>query len=88
MTEFQKVGPNRALSTKGFSVVLHPAGGVEYSDASGQVHVDSELVVKPLGVLLYPQSGDLKGMPATRAEEVLRNITRALEYLGHRVETW
>ena len=85
-TEFQKVGPNSAISDKGFSEVLHPSGGVEYSDSSGKIHVDSELLVKPLGVLLYPQSGQLKVMPTDRAEEVLKNVVRALEYLGHRLK--
>lgn len=86
-TEFQSLSPNSARSVKDFTVAWRPAGGVDYSDANGTVRVDSELLVKPtLGILLYPQSGDLRGMTKTRGDEIVTNIRRALEYLGHRVE--
>jgi hypothetical protein len=87
--EFKMLSPNSAASAKGFKVVLHPAGGMDYSDASGSVRVDSELLVKPsLGIVLYQKSRDLKGMTSSRADEIITNITRALEYLGNRVEKW
>ena len=87
--EFQKLTPNSASSTKGFTVIFRPPGGVDYSDAHGTVHVDSELLVKPsLGILLYPRSRDLKELSDSRAEEVLAAITRALEFLGNRVQRW
>ena len=87
-SEFQKVSPNSAKSDKGFIVTWRPAGGVDYSDANGVIRVDSELLVKPLRVLVYPRSGNLKTMTDERAEEVLRDVIRALEYLGHQVERW
>jgi hypothetical protein len=61
---------------------------VDYIDANGTVRVDSEVLVKPPGILVYPQSSGLKTMTDGRAEEVLRDVIRALEYLGHRVERW
>jgi hypothetical protein len=81
-TEFQKVGSNKAKSDKGFTLTWRPPGGVDYSDAGGTVRVDSELLVKPLRILVYPRSGGLKTMTDGRAEEVLRNVISALEYLG------
>jgi hypothetical protein len=61
---------------------------VDYSDEGGTVRVDSELLVKPLRILVYPHSGSLKTMTEGRAEEVLMKVTSALEYLGHQVERW
>jgi hypothetical protein len=87
-TEFQKVGFNSAKSDKGFTVTWRPSGGVDYSDAGGTVRVDSELLVKPSRILVYPRSGGLKTMTDGRAEEVLMNVICALEYLGHQVERW
>jgi hypothetical protein len=85
---FQKAAPNSAKSDEGFTVTWRPSGGVDYSDANGTVRVDSELLVKPSRVLVYPRSGDLKTMTDGRAEEILGNVIKALEYLGHRVERW
>ena len=87
-SEFQKIGPNIARSGKGFTVTWRPSGGVDYADAKGTVRVDSELLVKPSRVLVYPRSGGLKAMTDDRAEEVLMDVIRALEYLGHEVERW
>jgi hypothetical protein len=86
--EFQKVGPNSAKSDKGFTVTWRPSGGVDYSDANGTIRVDSELLVKPSRILVYPRSVGLESMTDGRAEEVLRDVMRALEYLGHQVERW
>ena len=86
--EFHKVGPNSAKSDQGFTVTWRPSGGVDYSDPNGTVRVDSELLLNPTRVLVYPRSGGLKAMTDTRAEEVLRDVMRALEYLGHQVERW
>jgi hypothetical protein len=87
-TEFQKVGPNSATSAAGFTVVWHPPGGVDYMDAHGTVRVDAEVLGNPPRILVYPRSGGLKGITDDRAEEILANLIRALEYLGHRVERW
>jgi hypothetical protein len=85
--EFQKLGPNSVNSVKGFTVVLDLLGGVKYSDATGTTNVDSELLIIPpkYGIALYTQSVGLENMPTSRAEEILSNITRALEYLGYGV---
>ncbi len=73
-------------STKGFTVTFHPRGGVDYTDASGTIRVDTELHVKPLKLRLYRESSSLRKMASARADEILVNIKRALEYLGHPVE--
>lgn len=85
-TEFQKISSDSAKSDKGFTVTWWPSGGVDYSDDRGTVRVDSELLVKPLRILVYPRSGGLKTLTDGRAEEVLMNVISALEYLGHQVE--
>ena len=76
-TEFKEIGPNSAKSDKGFTVTWRPSGGVDHSDADGTVRVDSELLVKPLRILVYPRSDGLKTMTDCRAEEVLMNAIRA-----------
>jgi hypothetical protein len=86
--DFQKVGPNSARCGSGFTVTWRPSGGVDYSDANGTVRVDSELLVNPSRILVYPRSGGLKTMTDRRAEEILTDVIRALEYLGHQVERW
>ena len=86
--EFQQVAPNSAKSQKGFTVTWQPAGGVDYSDASGTLRIDSESLVKPARILVYPRSGGLKTMNESRADEILRDVMRALEFLGHQVERW
>ncbi len=86
--KFHKPGPNRVSSVEGFTVALDIMGGVEYSDATGTTNVDSEVLNTPplYSIALYTESLGLKDMPASRAEEILSNITGALEYLGYRVE--
>jgi len=85
--EFTKTGPNMVTSTKGFTVVFHPPGGVDYSDTSGSaVHVDTELYATPLRHVLYAKSKDLRGMTSARADEILGGILRAMAYLGHPAE--
>jgi hypothetical protein len=87
-SEFQTTRPNTAKSDKGFTVTWVPSGGVDYSDAGGTVSVDSELLQQPFRILVYPRSGGLKTLSEENAEEILTNIVRALEYLGHQVERW
>jgi hypothetical protein len=64
-------------------VTFHPAGGVDYADATDTIWVDTELHVKPLRLVLYRESNSLKGMTNTRSYEVLSNLQSALYYLGH-----
>jgi hypothetical protein len=86
-TEFIKIGPNMARSAQGFTVVFHPPAGVDYSDASGsKIRIDTELYVGPLRHVLYAKSKDLRGVTSPRADEILANIQRAMEYLGHPAE--
>jgi hypothetical protein len=82
-TEFSKIGPNRVTSARGFTVIFYPAGGVDYMDSVGTIRVDTELHVKPLTLRLYRQSKDLKRLGTARADEILGDIQRALNYLGH-----
>lgn len=83
ISEFTKIGPNRVSSTRGFSVTFHPAGGVDYSDGRGTIRIDTELHVKPLCLHLYRQSRSLRTLPDSRVDEILTDVLRALEYLGH-----
>jgi len=81
--EFIKLGPDMARSAQGFTVVFHPAGGVDYSDATGiKVRVDTELYAKPFRHVLYAKSKDLRSLTSSRADEILANIQRALGFLG------
>lgn len=87
-SEFRTIGPNSAESNKGFTVTWRPSGGVDYTDASGTVRIDSEVLAKPPRILVYPKSGGLKTIDDARAEEILKDVMRAVEYLGHQVERW
>jgi hypothetical protein len=86
--EFQRISPNSAKSDKGFTVTWVPSGGVDYSDAAGTVRVVSELLIQPPRIHVYSRSGGLKTMTDDFAEEILTNIVRTLEYLGHQVKRW
>jgi len=86
--EFRTIGPNCAASNNGFTVKWRPSGGVDYTDAGGTVRIDSEVLAKPPKILVYPISGGLRTMDDARAEEILKDVIRAVEYLGHQVERW
>jgi hypothetical protein len=84
--EFSKIGPNHASSTKGFAVLFHPAGGLDYVDARGVMRVDTELYIRPLRIAIYRESRSLKGLDDSRANEILADIVRAMAFLGHGTE--
>ena len=84
--EFRTIGPNSVASNKGFTVTWRPSGGVDYTDASGTLRIDSEVLVKPTRIVVYPKSGGLRTMDDARAEEILKDVIRAVEYLGYKVE--
>jgi hypothetical protein len=84
--EFAKVGPNAASSGMGFTVIFHPAGGLDYTDATGTIRVDTELFVKPLRIAIYRESRSLKTLDASQIKEILANIVRAMDFLGHPTE--
>ena len=86
--EFQTAKPNTAVSSNGFSVQWIPHGGVLYQDEAGEVRIDSELLLNPSRILLYPGSGGLRDMSCAQADTVLSKVRAALEYLGHGVEIW
>lgn len=83
---FQKTGANTVTSSKGYAVEVSLGGGVLYSDGEGQVHIDSEWLVKPHRILLYKRG--LDAVPDRRLQDVFSNVARALEYMGHPTEVW
>jgi hypothetical protein len=86
-TEFVQLAPGIARSDRGFTVLVHPEGGVEYSDSiSGQIRVATELFHKPVRYMVYANSMDLSGMTNVRAEEILSNVKRAMEFLRYPAE--
>jgi hypothetical protein len=86
--EFRKTAPNTVESNSGFAVQWIPHSGIIYRDPDGEWRIDSELLVNPLGILVYEESASLRSMEGTRRESLLSNVRRALEHLGHRVEFW
>jgi hypothetical protein len=84
--EFTKISTNIVTSSKGFTVQIKPMGGVLYSESDREVKIDSEWLVKPPGIILYKKGFDK--MEQSRIDSIFSNVTRALEYLGHRVEIW
>jgi hypothetical protein len=81
--EFKKTGVNTVTSSNGFTVEARFAE-VSYDDAAGRVEIYAEWGGTPTEVILYKRS--LDGMAISRVDTVLSNVTRALNYLGHRVE--
>ena len=74
---------NTAVSSGGFTVEARFAE-VTYDDEAGHVEIYVEWGGTPTEVIVYKRS--LNGMSVSRVETVLSNVTRALKYLGHRVE--
>jgi hypothetical protein len=86
-TEFVKPSPGIARSNKGFTVAVHAEGGVDYFDPiSGNVRVATEPFHRPLRYGVYGNSKDLRGVTSSRADEILANVQRAMEYLGYPAE--
>lgn len=86
-TEFVTLSPGIARSNKGFTVVVHPEGGVDYLDPiNGNVRVATELFHRPLRYAVYGNSGELRSVTPSRAGEILANVQRAMEYLGYPAE--
>jgi hypothetical protein len=81
--EFKRTGVNTAVSSGGFTVEARFAE-VIYDDGAGHVEIYAEWGGTPTEVILYKRS--LEGMPISRVDTVLSNVTRALKYLGHGVE--
>jgi len=81
--EFNRTGVNAVSSSQGFTVEARFAE-ICYDDAVGHVAIYAEWGGSPTEVLLSKRS--LDRMATSRADTVLSNVTRALEYLGHRVE--
>jgi hypothetical protein len=81
--EFKKAGTNTVTSANGFTVEARFAE-ISYDDAAGHVEIYAEWGETPTEVILYKQS--LNGMATSRVDTVLSNVTRALKYLGHRVQ--
>jgi hypothetical protein len=86
--EFRRTAPNTATSTGGFTVRWNPNGSVTYQDPSGEWELQSELLTQLLGILVYEKTGGLASMNVARRNELLSDLKRALEYMGHRVEFW
>jgi hypothetical protein len=84
-SEFQTVKPGTVVSTRGFTVG-GTYGTVDYEDPSGWLRIGTELLVKPHRLLVYRSSPGLRETTRARQDEVLSNVKRALEYMGHQVE--
>ena len=86
-SEFTKIGSDTARSDKGFAVVFHSIGWVDFADIGGvTLRVDSEQYVDPLRHMLYARSKGLRHLNGARAAAILADIQRALDYLGHPTE--
>jgi hypothetical protein len=84
--EFSRIGPNHASSTKGFTIIFHPAGGLDYVRAGDIMRVETELYVKPLRIAIYRESRSLKELDGSRANEIITDVVRAMAFLGHATE--
>jgi hypothetical protein len=81
--EFTRTGPNVITRTNGFTVETRFAE-VRYVDPVGSLKIYAEWGGNPTEAILDRRS--LEALAATRANVVRSNVTRALAYLGHRVD--
>ena len=84
--EFTKTSVNTVTSSAGFTIQVKPMGGVLYRESNLEIEIDSEWLVKPPRILLYKKGFD--NIDQSRVDSMFVNVSRALEYLGHRVEIW
>jgi hypothetical protein len=68
-------------------------GGVVYRDAGGENYINSEWLVDPpgLGIIRYKGAPGNKGfdkVDQSRVDAIFSDVTRALEYLGYKVQVW
>jgi hypothetical protein len=81
--EFKRTGVNAVTSSTGFTVEARFAE-IIYDDEGGHVEIYAEWGGAPTEVILYKHG--LKDLAVSRVDTILSNVTRALKYLGHRVE--
>jgi hypothetical protein len=79
--EFEKTKLNTVKSNTGFTVEVKFAGGVLYTDADGELRIDSEWLVKPHRILLYRPRRNPVALD--HFQRILPNLERALNYMGH-----
>jgi|ERR1700733_5782721 hypothetical protein len=81
--EFEKISPAGVESTNGFTVrMMNARGGIIYRDGVGEFRVDSEGLMDGSYVLYRPR----KESERSRFESILPNVTRAMEFLGHKTQ--
>jgi hypothetical protein len=80
-----KLGPHalRLRSIKGFTLLFHGLGAVDYSDTETTVRVGIERCLKPARFAVYAKSNGLRTVTSSKAEEILNNVARGLRHLGH-----
>jgi hypothetical protein len=89
MNDFVRVSPNHAENRHaGYSVRYLAPNTAVYQDQHETVNVYVELMGKPSGLILYADSGDLKGRKDGKAEQILQSVRSALEFLDIYVEVF
>lgn len=85
--------PNVIQSDEGFSVEVLGRTGLLYTESSRQLHIDSEVLAGPSGLLIYEASIKSWNPPHEREiidgakrESIVENIRRAFRFRGFEIE--
>jgi hypothetical protein len=76
---WEKVGPRKACSSRGYCVTILGRAGVEYEEGGTTIRPESEALWGDAGFGLFGRS--IQGTPERRAE-VVERIRAGLEFLG------
>jgi len=89
---FKKDGPNRIKSDEGFSVEILGIEGILYSEGTQRMHINSELIKRFDGIVVYSNSMRTWDPPhenevidANKKNQIIDNIRRAFQYKGYEI---
>lgn len=78
--------PNVIESDEGYSVEVLGATGLTYLEGGRILHLDSEALVGPSGLVLYTQTGSFDGLGQEERKRIIENVRAAFKFRGFDIQ--
>jgi len=89
---FKKLGSGEIVSNEGFSVKILGRTGLQYTEGSKTLHVNSEVLAGPSGLGIYKNSikswdlpYDNETIDESKRDAIVENIRRAFRFDGYEI---
>ena len=89
---FTRPEPNLIVSNSGFSVKILGRTGLQYCENNKELFIDSEVLAEP-GIAIFSRSIKAWSPPfehehisESQKQKIIKNIKKAIEFCGERVE--